>query len=305
MWSLLSRPAVRVAAAAAVLGVVLLQVGHGPFVAGVRSLDASTLLLGALLAVPATLAGAWRWRVVAAALDAPVDTGRAVAACYCAQLLNATLPTGVAGDVHRGFAHAPEGRRLTGLRTVAWERAAGQVVQVAVLVTLLVLLPSPLRPAAGWVLLVAVLAAGTVVASTRRWRAAWDVLRDDVRRLRTARVLSTVVTTSLLAQSAYVATGVLAARAAGVTAPLATLVPLVLVVLVAMAVPLGVAGWGPREGAAAWSFAAAGLGAGAGVATAVAYGVIATVAALPGLVPLALLARGTARRALPEEVARG
>ena len=51
------------------------------------------------------------------------------------------------------------------------------------------------------------------------------------------------------------------------------LVPLALLVLLAMAVPANVAGWGPREGVAAWAFGAAGLGAAQGVATAVVYGV--------------------------------
>ena len=304
---------VRFALGAAVMAVVLLHTGFEPFVAGVGALDASTLLVGVLLGVPATLACAWRWRVVAAALGVPVDAGRAVSACYAAQLLNATLPTGVAGDVHRGLAHAPAGQRITALRAVAWERSTGQVVQVVAAGVLLVLLASPLLAASGGalhpllVVPAAVMVGVTVLvtAVSRRWRIAWDVLRDDTRRLRNARVLPAVVAASLLAQTAYVATGVLAGRAVGVTAPLTTLVPLVLVVLVAMAVPLGVAGWGPREGAAAWSFAAVGLGADAGVATAVAYGVIATVAALPGAVALAGPARGAARRVVHEEADHG
>ena len=39
-------------------------------------------------------------------------------------------------------------------------------------------------------------------------------------------------------------------------------------VLAGSAVPLSVAGWGPREGVAAWAFAASGLGATAGVTAA-------------------------------------
>ena len=45
---------------------------------------------------------------------------------------------------------------------------------------------------------------------------------------------------------------------------------------------MNIGGWGPREGVAAWAFAAAGLGADQGVATAVVYGVMALVASLPG-----------------------
>ena len=64
------------------------------------------------------------------------------------------------------------------------------------------------------------------------------------------------------------------------------LLPLALLVLLAMAVPTNIGGWGPREGVAAWAFAAAGLGAAQGVATAVVYGVMALVASLPGAVVL-------------------
>ena len=62
--------------------------------------------------------------------------------------------------------------------------------------------------------------------------------------------------------------------------------PLALLVLVAMGIPANVAGWGPREGVAAWAFAAAGLGAAQGLATAVVYGVMVFVASLPGAVVL-------------------
>ena len=58
--------------------------------------------------------------------------------------------------------------------------------------------------------------------------------------------------------------------------------PLALLVLLAMALPLNIAGWGPREGVAAWAFGAAGLTAAQGVATAVTYGVLVLVASLPG-----------------------
>jgi hypothetical protein len=57
-------------------------------------------------------------------------------------------------------------------------------------------------------------------------------------------------------------------------------------VLLASAIPLNVAGWGPREGAAAWVFASAGLVAAAGLEVAVVYGVISLVATFPGALAL-------------------
>ena len=104
---------------------------------------------------------------------------------------------------------------------------------------------------------------------------------------------------STVALAGHVATYVVAARAVGVTASPAQLLPLVLLVLLAMAVPLNIAGWGPREGMAAWAFAAAGLGAAEGVATAVAYGAMVTVASLPGAVVLLV---ASVRRRAPRPV---
>jgi hypothetical protein len=64
------------------------------------------------------------------------------------------------------------------------------------------------------------------------------------------------------------------------------MLPLALLVLLAMGHPINIAGWGPREGAAAWVFGAAGLTAAQGVATSVVYGVMTLVAVLPGGVVL-------------------
>jgi hypothetical protein len=72
--------------------------------------------------------------------------------------------------------------------------------------------------------------------------------------------------------------------------------PLLLGVLVASSLPFNLAGWGPREGAAAGLFGLAGLGAQQGVTMAATYGVLSLAAALPG----ALLLLGDA---LPRRVA--
>ena len=86
---------------------------------------------------------------------------------------------------------------------------------------------------------------------------------------------------SALVVCGHAITVLIAARVAGATAPPSRVLPLALLVMVIMVVP-SVGGWGPREGAAAWAFGAAGLGAQQGVTTAVVYGVMALVASLPG-----------------------
>jgi len=294
----------RVLTGVAVLSAVVWWTGSGPFVHGLRSLDLTTLALGAAIAVPTTVACAWRWHLVAGGLGVGVGLRQAVAACYRAQFLNATLPGGVIGDVHRGVRHGfASGAVGRGLRSVAWERVAGQVVQAAIVLLALALLPSPFR---GWVP-VLLLVAGAVTAAvllgrfvrrpaTARGGRLLRALRDDVRDgLLPAHVLPGVVIASGVAVAGYLATYLVVARAVGVTVPALTLLPLVLVVLLAAGLPLNVAGWGPREGMAAWAFAAAGLGAGQGVATAVAYGVVVVVASLPGAVLLLAAVQRTPR----------
>jgi hypothetical protein len=172
------------------------------------------------------------------------------------------------------------------LRAVAWERAAGQVVQVILTVAVLLILPSPVHAVVPLVAL-GLIAVAVGVAMALRLRA-WPA----------------IALASTLVVAGHAATFLIAARSAGVTAPPSELLPLALLVLQAAALP-GVAGWGPREGVAAWAFAAAGLGASLGVATAVVYGVMVLVASLPGAAVLVAAEATTgarARRALAGQV---
>lgn len=284
-----------------VLGIVLWHTGAGPFVSGVQALDVPTLTIGIAIAVPITCACAWRWHLVARGLGAPVAPAAAMASCYQAQFLNTVLPGGVLGDVHRGVRHGRlAGDTGRGLRSVVWERSAGQVVQALVTVGVLLLLPSPVRSTAPWLLgalVVVAVVGGSGLLVSRAGPASVDrvrrVVRDDVWHGVLARAAwPGVVLASMLALAGHLATYLLAARAVGVTVSAVTLLPLALLVLAAAGLPTNVAGWGPREGVAAWTFGTAGLGAEQGVATAVAYGAIVAVASLPGAV---LLAKAHAR----------
>jgi glycosyltransferase 2 family protein len=277
---------VRVAAAAGTLAVLVWRLGTGPFLDGLHAVDGEALAAGSGLALLTTVGCAWRWRTVSRGLGADLPLGTAVAAYYGSIFLNVTLPGGVVGDVHRGLGH--------GLRAVAWERAAGQVVQVVLTVAVLLVLPSPVQAVVPLVALGLLAAAVGVVVAARmrpavggsRWarvrRAAARDLRDG---LLVRRTWPAVALASALVVAGHVLTFLIAARTAGVTAPASRMVPLALLVLLAAALP-NVGGWGPREGVTAWAFAAAGLGASLGVATAVVYGVMVFVASLPGAVAL-------------------
>jgi len=109
------------------------------------------------------------------------------------------------------------------------------------------------------------------------------VVADDFRRcLLASHAWPGIVTASTLVSVGHATAFLIAARTSGISASPTVLVPLALVVLLASAVPANIAGWGPREGAAAWAFGAVGLGASQGVSTAVVYGVMMLVASLPG-----------------------
>jgi len=93
---------------------------------------------------------------------------------------------------------------------------------------------------------------------------------------------------SLVVVATYVVTYLIAARAIGVDTPLLVLSPLVAPVLLTMLVPVTVAGWGVREGAAAVLWGVVGLTAVDGVAISVSYGLLVLLSTLPGGLVLAL-----------------
>ena len=288
----------RLGAAAATLAILVWRLGTGPFLDGLRTVDGRALAAAAGLGLLTTVCCAWRWRIVARGLGVDLPLGTAVAAYYRSIFLNVTLPGGVVGDVHRGISHGRDTSDVgRGLRAVAWERSAGQVVQAVLTVAVLLVLPSPVRGAMPLVAL-ALLAAVAGVALVGRGRptagrvvgvgggsrlsrlrnAASRDVRDG---LLAGRAWPAIALASALVVAGHTMTFMIAARTAGATAPPSQMLPLALLVMLAAVLP-NVGGWGPREGVTAWAFAAAGLGASRGVATAVVYGVMVFVACLPG-----------------------
>src|SRR5436305_9493430 len=139
-------PWARVAAAVLTFGVLVWRLGTGPFVDGLRSVDGGALAAGAGIAAMTTACYGWRWKIVARGLHVDLSLRAAVAAYYRSVFLNVTLPGGIVGDVHRGVSHGRDVSDVGGaLRSVAWERFAGQVVQVLLTVVVLLALPSPVR----------------------------------------------------------------------------------------------------------------------------------------------------------------
>ena len=235
---------------------------------------------------------AWRWRVVARALGLSIGLPGAISAYYRSLFLNSVLPGGILGDVHRAVTQGRRGGDVAlGVRAVGWERLSGQVIQAVVTAVVLLTLPSPVRPALPYVLAgiavvvgctALVVSAAPRLGQSRPARAARVVATDLRRDLLVGGVWPRLTLVSVLVVAGHTATFVIAARMAGSTAPLGELIALLMVVQIAAGIPLSVGGWGPREGAAAWAFAAAGLGAANGVTVSTLYAVLMLAAVTPG-----------------------
>ena len=220
----------RLAGAAATLAVLVWRLGTGPFLDGIRTVDARALVAAAGLALLTTVCCAWRWKIVARGLGVDLPLPAAVAAYYRSLFLNVTLPGGVVGDVHRGVSH---GRDVSdvgrGLRAVAWERSAGQVVQIVLTVVVLLVLPSPVRSSMPLVALALVAGGARRRArgsgSARRGsiadgRARGSAVARDVRDgLIVRRAWLGIVLASALVVAGHAVTFLIAARTAGTDAP--------------------------------------------------------------------------------------
>jgi uncharacterized membrane protein YbhN (UPF0104 family) len=303
-------PLLRLVAGVAVLCFLVRHVGAAPFENGLRAVTWQAVAAAVTLNALATACSAWRWRVVARALGVDISLPGAVGAYYRSMFLNSVLPGGILGDVHRGVTH---GRRAgdvaRGVRAVAWERLCGQVVQAVVTVVVLLTLPSPVRPALPYVLAGVAAVAGCAalvlrgaarrgqsrsrLARSRLTRGTRAVAADLRHGLLAADVWPWLMLSSVLVVAGHTATFVIAARAAGCTAPLGELLALLMVVQTAAVIPLSIGGWGPREGVAAWAFAAAGFGSATGVTVATLYAVLMLAAVTPGA---GLLLRDAVRR---------
>lgn len=277
----------RLGLGAGILVVLLERFGAEPFLDALRVTSAWALAAAVAITAVTTVCCAWRWRIIASGLGVDVPLRRAVAAYYRSQFLNSTLPGGVLGDAHRAATHGRDiGHLGLGLRSVVWDRCLGQVVQTVLTIAVLLALPSPMRPIA------LAGAAAILVAALAAVRVRWAP-RDLRRILGTRRARLSIGFASGLAAAGHTAIFLIAAQNTGATLSTVAMLPVALIVLLASTLPTNVAGWGPREGAAAWAFGAAGLTEEQGVTTAVVYGVMALVATLPGaLVLIAVRRRG-------------
>lgn len=315
------RRAARVLVSVAVLALLALVVDPGDVFGRLSGMRPGWVVVGLALSVVQVVVSAWRWRFTAGRLGIDLRIGAAVREYYLATFLNQALPGGVLGDVGRAWRHAGsvnggKASSLGSVHAVILERASGQAVMVGVAVVAAgaLLAPGgpgiallPRRPLAGvpatvWApaLLLLAFVSGWLLRRSLHRFARTPTLRRfgaDARAALLGPALPVQAAVSLAIVASYVAVFVAAARAVGVETSTGALLPLIPPVLVAMLLPVSVAGWGVREGAAAVLWGSVGLAPADGVAISVAYGLLALVSSLPGAGVLALRPRTTSARA--------
>lgn len=255
------------------------------------------LLVAMVVSVLQVLGSAWRWRYTAGKLSIELPMVVAVREYYLATFLNQVLPGGVMGDVNRAWRQSLDsGSLLASVHAVMIERLSGQLVMIAVALGLgswFALYRGGLSEAvtnlAGLVLVLLMALVVVLALVARLWnrgRGYVHALRRDIRK---ALMRWPAIMVQGLSSAFVVATylGVFALLALGAgywTGPgaMLTLMALCSLLLLVMAVPVTVAGWGMREGAAAVLWPLVGLPSEQGVALSIGYGLAVLVSSLPG-----------------------
>ncbi len=282
---------------AALLGAVALWVNPGEVAREVQRLSPMWMALALAISVLQVMLSAWRWKFTADLVGVPLRYGYALREYYLALLVNQLLPGGVLGDAGRAHRHATQSASKGGAwRAVLLERASGQGA-VALLV-ILALCASPLWHRAlgptGFLLLAGGVITMTLgggafafwLSQTRTFELpAWCATfgRDIRRSLLKRGVWYWQLASSLAIVMSYGLVMVCAARAIGIEQSTWSILALTPPLLLAMLVPLSIAGWGLREGTAAAVWLWVGLPSAQGVAISLAYGVLVMLASLPGI----------------------
>jgi len=311
-------PWLRLAATLTLFGMLAWQLDTRELLDRLGELSPGWVLLAILIGVPQVVLSAWRWRMTAHQIGIALPWPTAIREYYLATFLNQVLPGGVVGDAARAWRHGSARNRADALptsqsgaafRAVIIERASGQIALLLVAVAAINLSPALRRGIVEvaethgttglWILLTCLLLSALAIGRLRPGR--WPVLahfgHDVKRALLSVSVWPVQLVSSLLVVATYIAVFLCAAQALGLERPIAELLPLIPPLLMAMAIPLTIAGWGLREGAAAVIWPLAGLPAQEGVVLSVSYGLLILAASLPGLVVLLMDHRSTRRGA--------
>ena len=284
----------------------------GTAVSRLAEMRAEWVLLAVAISVAQVAVLAWRWHFTAGCLGVDLSFTAAWREYYLSIFLNQVLPGGVVGDVSRAWRQVRTQTRRQepggpAVRAVIFERLSAQAVMTTTAVVSLLALPVTANRGSRLAVVGAVAVAGLIVVTMGVWvrrqstagSLSGHVLADLGAAHLSGLVFAAQFVSALIVVGSYLATYVTAARAVGVDTPFPVLLPLVAPVLMTMLIPVTVAGWGLREGAAAVLWSAVGLTAADGVVVSVAYGLLVLIGSLPGALFLMVSGRKSVEPFLP------
>src|SRR5689334_11102257 len=160
----------RVLGGVGILAFVLWRLGTGAFLDSLHLLTGWTLAAALGIGLLTTVFSAWRWCLVARGLGIDLPLRTAIADYYRALFVNAALPSGILGDVHRAVRNGKNSGDVgRGVKAVVLERFAGQVVLITFGVTVLLSHPSLSRHVNVPRALVALIGVALLVAGVVLW----------------------------------------------------------------------------------------------------------------------------------------
>ncbi len=242
-----------------------------------------------------------RWHMLLASQDAGLPRRSAVALTFASQCFNNVLPSTVGGDAVRIGIAVGEGATLRSVFVATFlDRLAGLVGCVAATFAIFLVEPfglsaPPALRLVVYVLLAAAVAGLLVLAMVRTqamallWRLSPGWAGHFARaRLDAATILRALLWTAAMLGGIGSTLALLSAagpeEGLGILRALAMTGPLVL----AVALPLSIAGWGVREAVVVTLFQAMGMSPEHGLATSLLFGLVTLIGGLPGLVALML-----------------
>lgn len=271
------------AASLLVFGAALWWVSLEDVLARLKSADSAWIAVALLSLILSTISMARRWQITAKTLGLELPYRHALREYFLSLVINMLVPGGIVGDVSRAFRLRRKGDLKRAAQSVFAERLLGQGALLLVLVIgMAITLVAPgaiIWPKATvWVLCIGLLGGMAVLACLARAKRIADfALFCKGLLMQPAVTLHAIFAAGLLIFALYAC-----ARATGSLVPLEASVTVLPLVLCAMLIPLSVAGWGWREGAAAALFPLFGASAEAGIAMSICYGSVMLLAALPG-----------------------
>ncbi|SDG86168.1 lysylphosphatidylglycerol synthase transmembrane domain-containing protein [Roseospirillum parvum] len=279
------------------IALVLSRVDLESALSRIAGVDPAWLAAAAGLVLAQIVLGSVRWRLVLLALDGGLDFLTTLRLYVIGVFFNVCLPGAVGGDAVRMWKVRQAGLSLDrAVNSVLLERVA-TVFALLLLVTALepllfdrlagdpVLYVFPALAVAGLLGIALLTQLDRLPTDWRRWR----LVRGLQAVARDARLLflkaGRAVPVLLIAALGHLLLSLSAwALARGLDIELAAGDALVLIppVILAMTVPISIAGWGVREGAMVVALATVGVAAGPAVALSILWGLLMTAVSLPG-----------------------